>query len=67
MIAQVDLLGALAGADPAVLAAAEELMAAAGYIAFAMRDGAVFERDYAAQRLKDAHTACKAPPEVINA
>lgn len=38
-----------------------ELVEAADYIAFAMRDGPVFERDYAAQRLAAASARGKEP------
>lgn len=38
-------------------AVASELIASANYMAFAMRDGAVFSRDHAAQRLAAAAAA----------
>lgn len=38
-------------------AAVAELIAAANYVAFAMRDGAVWSRDHAAQRLAAAAAA----------
>lgn len=47
-------------ASNARIAAVAELIEAAGNIAFAMRDGAVFNRDHAAARLDAARLRCMA-------
>lgn len=50
-----------AEANARLITAAPELLEAAKYLIFAMRDGAVFRRDHAAQRLVDAIAKAESP------